>query len=280
MGSNNTEKNYNLCCKIVLFLIFIVVLMFIIKLLTTSKIDNPEPFIPIYEKHAVIEFSDYNSDWNNLCNIIAEKADGVYECIIIESAKEDLLIIANALVFMIDNLSIPIIVTDNIEMGVKLYKNNNMLPYNVMIAANKKLLLATTAQQHGNNFVGKEPETRKIIDPGNMSFNFVNPEIDITVINSSDYIDLIQSCSESDALILNIKDSNHLSENLNQQLKILTDVDIPSILINQLNGDLVIPSYKMNTETAYAKLAVIMSKLEDKNLIEPVFAKNMHNEFL
>lgn len=280
MGSNNTEEKYSLCCRIVAFLIFIIVLMLIIKLLTTSMMDNPEPFIPIYEKHAIIEFSEYNSDWNNLCNIIAEKAHEFHECIIIECTKEYLLIIANALVFMIENLSIPIIVTDNIEMGVKLYKNNNMLPYNVMIAANKRLFLATTVQQHGTSLVGKEPETRKIINPGNMSFNQVDPGIDISVINSSDHIDLIQSCSESDALILNIKNSDHLSESLNQQLKILTDVGIPSILINQLNGDLVIPSYKMNTETAYAKLAVIMSKLEDKNLIEPVFAKNIQNEFL
>jgi len=104
MGSNNTEEKYSLCCRIVAFLIFINVLMLIIKLLTTSKMDNPEPFIPIYEKHAVIDFSEYNSDWNNLCSIIAEKADGVHECIIIECAKEDLLIIANALVFMIENL--------------------------------------------------------------------------------------------------------------------------------------------------------------------------------
>jgi L-asparaginase/Glu-tRNA(Gln) amidotransferase subunit D len=113
-----------------------------------------------------------------------------------------------------------------------------------------------------------------------MTFNYVDPSLEIAVINSSDSIDLVQSCSESDALILNIKDSDHLSESLNQQLKILTDVGIPSILVNQLNGDLVIPSYKMNTETAYAKLAVIMSKLEDKKLIEPVFAKNISNEFL
>jgi len=280
MESNNTKEKYSLCYGIVVFFIIVIVLMLIIKLQTTSIMDNPEPFIPIYEKHAIIEFSEYNSDWNNLCNIIAEKADEFHECIIIECTKEYLLIIANALVFMIENLSIPIIVTDNIEMGVKLYKNNNMLPYNVMIAANKRLFLATTAQQHGTSLVGKEPETRKIINPGNMSFNQVDPGIDISVINSSDHIDLIQSCSESDALILNIKNSDHLSDSLNQQLKILTDVGIPSILINQLNGDLVIPSYKMNTETAYAKLAVIMSKLEDKNLIEPVFAKNTHNEFL
>lgn len=275
------DKNYNLCCRIVLFLIFIIVIAFVIKLSVTNTINNHETFIPIKEKYYVINIAEYNSDWNVLCNIIAENADEEYECIIVECEKDDLIIISNALSFMIDNLSIPIIVTTNVESATKLYKNNNnMLPYNVMIESNSKLVLATTAKENGGLIVGKKPETRRIINPSNMTFNYVDPSLEIAVINSSDTIDLVQSCSESDALILNIKDSDHLSESLNHQLKMLTDVGIPSILVNQLNGDLVIPSYKMNTETAYAKLAVIMSKLEDKKLIEPVFAKNISNEFL
>jgi hypothetical protein len=266
----------------IVFCIFIIICAIIIITYTQTYNynKNEETYLQNNDQYEIIYINDYDGNWNHLCELIVNIAEDT-DNIIVECETEHLILIGNALTFMIENLSIPVIVTDNIKDAVKSISiHNNILPYNIMVSNGDKLIMPCTATTEENYIFGKEPPSRTIIDENNMKIRYVDSNIDITVLNSSDSIDLIESCTDSDALILNIKDKNHINQNLNEQLKYLSDNNMPSILINQLDGDLLIPSYKMTTESAYAKLAVIMSNLNDAKLIEPVFSKNLSNEFL
>ena len=279
-----TKKLTILDRRILISIVFcIVVIIFAILIITYNQTyiinKNQETYL-LNDDYAIIYINDYDGDWNHLCELILSIAED-NDNIIVECETEHLIIIGNALTFMIENLSIPVIITDNIEDAIKsITTYNNILPYSIMISNGDKLIMPCTAIKEKNIIFGKEPPSRTIIDENNMKIQHVNPDTEITVINSSDSINLIESCNNTDALILNIKDKNHINQHLNDQLKYLSDNNMPSILINQLDGDLLIPSYKMTTEAAYAKLAVIMSNLNEANLIEPVFSKNLKNEFL
>jgi hypothetical protein len=276
-GMTKFDRRILLC--IIFCIVIIILVLVIINYTDTNSGKKQETYFLDQANYGVIKINDYNGDWNHLCELIMSESSN-QRTIIVECEKQYIFIIGNALTFMIDDLSVPVIVTENIEEGVNLAKNNNMLPFNIMIANGDKLVLALNSYEENGFIFGNEPPSRTITNDNKMTIKRVDPNIDIAIANSSDTINLVESCKESDALILNIKDSNHMTDNLNMQLKYLSDNGMPNILVNQLNGDLLVPSYKMSSEAAYAKLAVIMSNLEEKELIEPVFAKNFKNEFL
>ena len=255
-------------------MIIVIVILLIIRLYTRPKfseyfnIDNTD--------FKIINIADYEGDWNILANIVVKYCEK-YDHIIVHSDFENLTILANALTFMIENLTKPVIITNNSENVTKIIKNNKLLPLNVMVEHKNNLYTSVSSYKDGNDIFGIPVKFKRTEHNLSPVIKNVNPNINIKIIDSNPNLDIVNSCAGGDAIILNLNDSNHFDSismnNLLQQ-------PIPSIIINNTNGNIDIPSFNITSEAAYAKLAVIMSNIDDLQLTEPVFAKNLKNEFI
>lgn len=251
----------------------ITITLLIIRLYTRPKFS--ENFEINNTQYKIINISDYENNWNNLADLVMEYSKK-YDNIIVNSDFDNIIIIANALTFMIENLKKPVIVTNNSENTYKIIKNNKLLPLNVMVEHNNKLYTGVSSYKDGENILGIPISNNRTTNNEPTSIKYVNPNININVIDSKPNLDIVNSCS-GDAIILNVNDLSHLNNN---SIQYLIDNPLPSVIINNTNGNITFPSFKMTSAAAYAKLAVIMSNIDDIELTEPVFAKNLKDEFI
>ena len=256
--------------KKLLFIIVVFALILIIISLFLANFELNSESFQITNKYAVIKIKDYNLDWNKLASLIIEKSSK-YEHIIVLVQENYLSIISSALSYMLVNINIPIIVTDKLSYGIKAIKNK-ILPYDITMTYGDELFKGSTTYIYNDVMKGQPIEPRQPNYNDNMYAKFVDPDIRITIVPSSPNLDLLKTC-DGEALILNVSDESHINNNLIEQLNELTNKGIPKVLINQTNGDLFIPSFKMTNDAAYAKLAVLMSNLKNKNFIESAFGE-------
>lgn len=276
-----------------------------IHMLNTKK-ENVDPtfkekYNNIKHKVGMFDYVDnYNSnlssvnvsikDWNNLAEYIKLKYY-LYNAFIIIVNKNTLLYTASAISFMIENLNKPIVFTDGIDTASTLLLVSQTKIPEVMISYNGKLYRAVSG-------ISTPISIEKSLKYNNQNLNiiYINNNLVIPIIKVFPGIDekYMKSFINNDniqGIILELWQEGiaPTNEGFLKSINILTSkgvviltifkcdkldckTDIRLLEAGCLNG------YDMTIETAYAKLAFLLSNVQDRKLIGKLMEINFRGE--
>ncbi len=215
----------------------------------------------------VYSSNNYQQNPNNIVHEI-EPIYSEYSLIIIVMEKSHIPIMASYLGFMLQNLSKPVIFTENYNLMNLIKKTRSIAIPEVMVYNDKELLRGVTTHlnENGDLVSYKYPVLNNIncLDfPQEFSnFKYIDPKITI---------DFGENTSNSGGIVFDVK--NMPPANTLDKLK------KPYIILSE-NAIKDLKTYDMTREAAFCKLMFLLSNIKEKGVIKQLLDINFRGEII
>ena len=223
-------------------------------------------------------------EWNKLANYIYGKYNN-YDAFIIIINKDNLILTSNALAFMLEGLDKPIIFTDGNNVFASLLLSSQTKIPEVMISSNNKLYRAVRRDDeplNNNNCLSINYNQKINIKK---LYNLVIPTLKVLPGMDESYINSFVNDENINGIIIELL-GNVTNDNFLKVMNQLTEkgivivcipqnkisIDIRLIEVGCLNGG------NISIETAYIKLAFLLSNVSERKLIGKLMETNFRGE--
>lgn len=238
-----------------------------VAILTSEEFDKNIEKLAKIKNIEIYSSNNYDKNPNNIVKEL-EKIYYEYSLFIIVMENTRIPVMASYLGFMLENLSKPVIFTENSNLMKLVNKTDSIAIPEVIVYDGKQLLRGVTTQLNEANEVVsyKYPPLNNI-----NCLEFPNEKTNFKYIDPKIRIDYGKNNKNSGGIIFDIK--NIPSFDTLKKLK------KPHIIISE-NSIKDIKTYNMTRESAYCKLSFLLSNIKEKDIVSKLLDINFRGELI
>ncbi len=241
------------------------------------------------------------SDWNQIASDIYSSYPH-YNVFVVVCGKDTMAYTASALAFMLEHLDKPVILCDENVTQALILASRTIIP-EVMVASRGKLLRGcrttsgSTEYLTSPNYPALKPHNALMMPSEPLNFMSMNPNIKIAVVriypgDTGQQLASMIGDEATHGLVLETFGDGKvpISEKLLGVIATLAKQGVVMVAVSQCSksrrSDIdmrileagVLPGYDMTTQAAYAKLAFLLSNVEDKRNVGKIMDLDLRGE--